>query len=105
MKILLSVFLFFLATISYSQTDHNGNPVFNSVSKSEETIDDFKIISSYYTLKSNIENKSSSVYISDNPTLNEISNAATNLPSDFFLIMKGQNLVNLVIIINEPSRK
>lgn len=105
MKKTLSVLLLFLATCTYSQTDQHGNPVFNSVSISEETVKDFKVISNYYTLKRNIENKGSSVYISDNPTLNEISYAATSLPSDFFLITKGQRMVNLVVIINQPSRK
>jgi hypothetical protein len=105
MKKILTVFLLLIATQSFSQTDHNGNPVFNSVSTGEDTIKDFQFISNYYTLRNNIDNKGSSVYISDNPTLDEISNAAINLPSDFFLITKGQNIVNMVMIINQPSRK
>jgi len=105
MKNTLIVFLLLIATQSFSQTDHNGNPVFNSVSTGEDTTNGFRLISNYYTLKNNIENKGSSVYISDNPKLNEILNAAVNLPSDFFLITKGQSIVNMVIMINQPSRK
>ena len=105
MKKLLTIIALFIAIPGFSQTDDNGNPVFNSVSTNEEVIKDFKLISNYYTLKNNIENKGSSVYVSDNPTLNEISNAATTLPSEFFLITKGQSMVNMVMIINQPSRK
>jgi hypothetical protein len=105
MKKILTVLILLIATHSFSQTDHNGNPIFNSVSTSEDTIKDFQFMSNYYTLKNNIDNKGSSVYISGNPTLDEISNAAINLPSDFFLVTKGQNIVNMVMIINQPSRK
>ena len=54
---------------SFGQRDKNGNPVFNSISTSEKTFDSFLLISNYYTLKNNIENKQSSVFISENPTL------------------------------------
>lgn len=103
-KILL-IILSFIATQCLAQTDNNGNPVFNSVSTKEETIKDFQFISNYYTLKNNIENKSSSVYISENPTLTEIENAAINLPSDFFLVTKGQAIISMVMIQNLPRRQ
>src|SRR5687767_3319588 len=105
MKKILTPILLFIATHSFCQTDHNGNPVFNSVTTNEETIADFKFISNYYTLKNNIENKTSSVYISENPTLDEIVKAATTLPSDFFLLVKGQSIINMVMITNYPTRK
>lgn len=103
-KILTLVFLL-IATKSFSQTDHNGNPVFNSITTNEETVNDFQFISNYYMLKTNIENKNSSVYISDNPTLEEIGNASINLPSDFFIITKKQGMLNLVVLQNYPSRQ
>jgi hypothetical protein len=105
MKKNLTTILLFIATHSFCPTDHNGNPVFNSVTTNEETIADFKFISNYYTLKNNIENKTSSVYISENPTLDEIVKAATTLPSDFFLLVKGQSIINMVMITNYPTRK
>jgi len=49
--------LIFLGTKNFSQTDKNGNPVFNSVTTKEESVKDFQLISNYYTLKTNIENK------------------------------------------------
>jgi hypothetical protein len=105
MKKILTLFLLLIGTQSFSQTDNNGNPVFNSISTNEDSIKDFKFISNYYTLKNNIDNKGSSVFISANPTLSEISNAATSLPSDFFLVTKGQNILNMIMIVHQPSRK
>lgn len=102
---ILGIALLFIAIQGIAQTDKNGNPVFNSVSTNEETIKDFKLISNYYTLKNNIENKSSSVYISGNPTLAEIENAAINLPSDFFLVTKNQAIISMVMIQNIPTRQ
>ena len=99
----LAILLLFIATHSFCQTDPQGNPVFNSVSTGEDTIGDFRLLSNYYTLKNNIENKGSSVYISDNPTLDEISNAI-HLPSDFFVVMKGQNIVCIIMIISYPEK-
>lgn len=99
-------FLFLIITSQVlSQTDYNGNPVFNSISTNEETIEDFQLISNYYTLINNIENKNSSVYISNKPTLDEIENAAINLPSDFFIITKEQKTLNMVLILNKPTRQ
>ena len=103
-KILTLIFLL-IATNCFSQTDDNGNPIFNSVTTKEETIKDFQLSSNYYTLKTNIENKNSSVYISDSPTLKEIENASVNLPSDFFLIKKKQGMLNLVMLQNYPQRQ
>lgn len=102
---ILAVVLLFIAIQGIAQTDKNGNPVFNSVSTNEETIKDFKLISNYYTLKNNIENKTSSVFISGNPTLAEIENAAINLPSDFFLVTKNQAIISMVMIQNIPTRQ
>ena len=97
--------LMLVALHCFSQTDHNGNPIFNSISLSEDTIKDFSLLGNYYTLKNNIENKSSSVYISKSLTLNEIENAALNLPSDFFVVSKKQATLNLIMLLNKPTRQ
>ncbi len=104
-KNILTLVLILIATHTYSQTDSNGNPVFNSITTNEEVIKDFKLVSNYYTLKTNIDNKQSSVFISPKPTLKEISEAAINLPSDFFLVVKGEAIINMVMLLNQPSRK
>lgn len=88
----------------HSQTDKNGNPIFNSVSINEKEFDNFKLISNYYTLENNIENKQSSVFVSENPSLNEIEKSATELPSDFFIVTKNQLISNMILIVNEPKR-
>jgi len=90
---------------SFGQTDHNGNPVFNSVSTNEKLYDDFLLITNYYTLKNNIENKQSSVYISDKPTLSQIEESAINLPSNFYILTKESKMVVMIMLQNEPKRQ
>lgn len=102
-KIIILITLLIFGNV-YSQTDKNGNPIFNSVSINEKEFDNFKLISNYYTLENNIENKQSSVFISENPSLTEIEKAATELPSDFFIITKNQQISNMILIVNEPKR-
>jgi hypothetical protein len=105
MRQILTLFLLSLSAQCFCQTDRNGNPVFNSVSIKEDSIDDFKLVSNYWTLKGNIDHKGSSAYISKSPTFDEISSAAINLPSDFFLILKEQTVINVITVINQPKRK
>jgi hypothetical protein len=100
--LILSVIVF---SKSFAQTDKNGNPIFNSISTNEQAIEDILIISNYYTLKNNIENPHSSVFISTNPTLNEIENAAIDLPSDFFILTKKQKIVVMIMLQNDPKRE
>jgi hypothetical protein len=90
---------------SFGQRDKNGNPVFNSISTSEKTFDSFLLISNYYTLKNNIESKESSVFISENPTLDDIEGAAVKLPSDFFILTKKSKMIAMVVIQNHPKRE
>jgi hypothetical protein len=98
-----------LATLNFGQlfgqSDRNGNPVFNSISTSEKMFDNFLLISNYYTLRNNIENKRSSVFISESPTLSEIEEAAVNLPSHFFILTKNNKMVAMVALQNHPKRE
>lgn len=105
MRKLLTVLLLLLASQAFSQIDKNGNPVFNSVTTDEETINDFHLISNYYTLKNNIADKTSSVFISDSPTLDQIEQAATDLPSDFFVIRKDSAVMNMIMLRTKPARE
>lgn len=104
MKPIITIIFLLFAKNVFSQVDQNGNPVFNSVTTKEETIGNFQLLSNYYTLKNNIDNKGSSVYISDKPTLRQIERAATNLPSDFFVIKKKDRATTLILIPVNPSR-
>lgn len=90
---------------TFSQTDQNGNPVFNSVSTTEKPFDDFLLISNYYTLKNNIENKQSSVFVSEKPTLDQVEKSAINLPSDFFILTKESKVVVMIMLQNDPKRQ
>ncbi|MBO2007648.1 hypothetical protein [Hymenobacter negativus] len=103
MKKLAVLFIILLkSSIGYSQTDKNGNPVFESVIVSEEKFEDIELTSSYYTLKNNIENKGSSVFISEKPTLNQIENAATSLASNFYILTKNRNILYFILITGKP---
>lgn len=103
----ISILILSILTLgqAFGQADKNNNPVFNSVSTNERPIEDLLLISNYYTLKNNIENKQSSVFISENPTLDQIEKAATNLPSDFFILTKESKMVVMVMLQNNPKRE
>ncbi|QIG88665.1 hypothetical protein G6R40_02825 [Chryseobacterium sp. POL2] len=106
MKKITTIILTLLTLVlgqAFGQTDNNGNPVFNSVSTSEKSVDDFLLISNYYTLKNNIENRQSSVFVSENPTLDQIEKSAINLPSDFFILTKESKMVVMVMLQNDPK--
>ena len=105
MKTLFVLLLYFLFIgLLTAQTDRNGNPVFNSVTTGEEALEEFTLIANYYTLNNNIENKNSSVFISSQPTLDQIGTAALDLPSDFFILTKGSRMINMLMIVNKPKR-
>jgi hypothetical protein len=100
----LSIFAAFISLNLFCQTDKNGNPVFNSITVSEEKTQDYQLNTNYYTIANNINNKNSSVFVSENPTLDEIETFATKLPSDFFLIIKDDSPVNMVMILDKPEK-
>ena len=60
MKYYLALILF-LNIIIYSQVDNNGNPIFYSITVSEDTLENFSLSSNYYTITNNINNPESSV--------------------------------------------
>jgi len=104
-KITITILTILLVGQLFAQSDKNGNPVFNSVSTNEKSIDSFLLISNYYTLRNNIENKQSSVFISEKPTLDQIEKAAINLASDFFILTKESKMVVMVMLQNDPKRE
>lgn len=101
------VLIILLAVLSigqvFAQTDRHGNPIVNSIYMDEKAVDDFLFISNYYTLRNNIENKQSSVFIAEKPSLDQIENAALSLASDFFIVTKESKIVVMVILHNEPQ--
>ena len=91
----------------FAQTDHNEHLVYKSVLISEKSMDNNCLLSSsYYTLRNNIENKKSSAFISENPTLDQIEYAAIHLDSDVFTLNKGSKTSVVVIVLqHDPRRK
>ena len=103
-KFLLIIFLS-LSTHLSSQIDKHSNPVFNSVTLSEEKVDDYQLNANYYTLSNNIANTNSSVFISQNPSLDQIEAAAIKLPSDFFLVIKDSSPIKMIMIADKSTEK
>lgn len=104
-KSIITLLILFIITPLFAQVDSHGNPVFNSISTSEKQIENFTLISNYYTLKNNIENKKSSVFISSSPSINQIEQAALNLPSDYFLVTKDNKMIAMIMLLNKPKRE
>lgn len=104
MKLLLTVLTTLITIACFSQTDGNGNPVFNSIEAGEDSLDGYRLLANYYTLHDNIDNKGSSVYIADKPTPDQIAKAATNLPADFFLLTKRGSIVKMILVNTYPER-
>ena len=104
-KITIVILTILLVGQVFAQSDKNGNPVFNSVSTGEKSIDNFLLISNYYTLKNNIENKQSSVFISEKPSLDQIEKASINLASDFFIMTKESKMVVMIMLQKDPKRE
>lgn len=107
MKKKILLLLSFVMIISlYGQTDPSGNPVFNSYQIEEIGLEkDFKLILNYYTLRNNIENPLSSVFISKEPTNDDIAKFATESMSYHFILIKNRNIVDLIGLNEKPKRE
>lgn len=82
----------------YAQTDKNGNPVLHSEPTLVQEFDSFRLIGNYYTLRNNIDNKKSSVYIADTPAMDDVSIAALSIPSDYFILTKNGFIVAMMML-------
>jgi hypothetical protein len=88
-----------------AQSDRHGNPVFNSVLVSEESIGEVQLLANYYTLRNNIENRGSSVFVAHTPNLNQVREAAVKLPADFFVLTRARQVVCMILLVNQPTRR
>jgi hypothetical protein len=104
MKNLLTVASLLVSLSCSAQTDQNGHPVFNSIPMGEDSLNGCRLLANYYTLRNNIDNKTTSVYISDKPTPEEVATAATRLPADFFILMKGANVIKMILVNYYPKK-
>lgn len=105
MKTFLQI-IFLLLPLSqiFGQIDKNGNPVFISYSTGEQEFKGCTLISNYYTLQNNIENKLSAKFISEEPTNDDIEFAALNFESDFFILLKERRKVALIFFQIYPEK-
>ncbi len=103
MKSLLIILITTIPFHSYSQVDKNGNPIVNSSTINEIQLDNFKLSISYYSLVNNIDNPSSAVYISKSPSHKDIEKAALEIPSYFYLVIKNQEVINIITLNTYPS--
>lgn len=100
-KIALILLIVITLTNAFGQTDKHGNPVFNNELISEEKFDKFELTSSYYNIKDNISNKKSSVYVSDKPTVADYLKFSRDLPSYFFMVHNGPNVMVMIILLQK----
>jgi hypothetical protein len=104
MKALLTILTTLITLASFSQIDGNGNPVVNSIEMGVDSLNGCQLLANYYTLQNNIDNKGSSVYIADKPTLDQIAKAATNLPADFFILSKNGSILKMILVNTYPAK-
>lgn len=105
-KIIVISFICFFTTSIFSQVDKYGSPVFNSELMSEEYYYGFELSVSYYTINNNISNPESSVFVNENPSLDDYLNFSRNLPSYVFTIHKGSDVVAMIGLqqVNEGNK-
>lgn len=96
---IITIVLFFVSPKLFSQIDKNGNPVFNSLNIEKIKFENIEIVSNYYTIKDNIDNQSSSVFINEKPTTEDYINFSTKLPSYFFMIVDKGNVLGMAMLI------
>ncbi|WDF46119.1 hypothetical protein PQ459_14570 [Chryseobacterium sp. KACC 21268] len=96
---IITIVLFLASPKVFSQIDKNGNPIFNSLHIEKFKFENIEIVSNYYTIKNNIDNQSSSVFISEKPTSEDYINFSTKLPSYFFMIVDKGNVLGMAMLI------
>ena len=102
-KIIISLLFVAFAFNAIAQTDKNGNPVFNSITISEEKFEKYSLSSNYYTLTNNIENPSSSVFINAKPTDKQVIDASLKLMPYFFVVTNQNKASYMILIITDPN--
>jgi hypothetical protein len=75
------------------------------VTLEEKKQHNFNISVNYYTLKNNIENQGSSVFVARQPSLEQIQKAATSLPADFYLLSKDKRMLYLLLLLPPQEGK
>ena len=98
MRFLLIVGFLGMRFWAMAQTDRQDSPVFNSVELEEVAYEGFSITSGYYTIANNIDNRQSSAFISDAPSLEEYIYFARHQPSYYFLVHRQREVIRMIIL-------
>ena len=95
------LFLLLLCSISrngIAQVDSLAKPVFHSIVLKVDTLNDCIVYTNYYTIRNNIDNKNSAVYVTANPSLDELINFACTKPSYSFLVLANHTIANMIVM-------
>lgn len=79
-----------------SRVDSLGNPVFNSFPFADTTLAEFELVANYYAVGGNIDDPASSVFMAEEPTLEQYARFAVETPSYFFVVAVGDEARALV---------
>ncbi len=91
------IFLLLFSSLIKAQIDNKGNPIFYSAPIGEDTLNNYFLSASYYTITDNIANPNSSVFVNKNPSKEEIIKFARELPSYYFTIHRDNIVINMIM--------
>jgi hypothetical protein len=97
-SLFLLFFIFSFSLHGIAQTDSLGHPVFHSILLEVDTLKDCIVYIEYFTIRNNIDNSRSSVYIHANPSLVELINFACTQPSYYFVIITGSVISHTILM-------
>ncbi len=80
--------------------DRHGNPIFITIPLQEDSLENYILTPSYYTISNNIDNPNSSVFMDKRPTKMQLIKFAINLPSYNFVIHQNR-VVKSMIMLNQ----
>lgn len=92
------IFLIIACSSTKKGIDKNGNPIFNSITIEEKEYDGYGISANYYTLLNNIENPNSSVFVSEQPNIEQVFDFAINKPSYFWILHKNNEIIKSIVL-------
>jgi len=91
------VFILLFSGLLIAQSNKNNNPIFYSAPIGEDTLNNYFLSASYYSISDNINNPNSSVFVNRNPSNEEIIKFARELPSYYFTIRKDSVAINMIM--------
>ena len=81
--------------------DSHGNPIFHSIPIRDTVFGQWSVDVAYYTIKGNINNRNTSVFVSDTPSIAQLWEFALDKPSYNFIIHKNRVVSWLALLAVE----